>query len=305
MLLGAHPEACTVGELKATNIGNPEQYRCSCGSLIKQCDFWTQVSQAMARRGIRNFDITQAGTSIFEVNSPYARRLLAPLYRKSLLESVRDLGLFFSSAWRAHLPKTNCRNAALVESLQEVTAAKVVIDSSKMALRLKYLLRIPEIDVKVIRMVRDGRAVALTYTDEWSFADASDPALRGGGSGARREPPRRNMADAAREWKRSNEAADCLANQLPASQWIQVCYEELCSQPEQTLKRLCKFLEIDPEKINLNFRSRKQHVIGNGMRLDTTSEIRLDERWRTHLSPTDLDAFLSVAGPLNQQYGYR
>jgi len=258
----------------------------------------------MGKRGIIDFDITRAGTSIFEVQSRYAHRLLAPLYRDSVLESIRDCALWFSPAWHAHYRETQHRNAALVESLQEITGAKLVLDSSKLALRLKYLLQIPRMDIKVIRLIRDGRAVSLTYTDEWSFADAADPKLRGGGSGVRREPPRRDMAAAAHEWKRSNEAADCLVSQLPRSQWIEVRYEELCSQPEPTLRRLCQFLALNPDKIDLNFRSRKQHVIGNGMRLDSTSEIRLDERWREHLSIEDLRAFESVAGKLNRKYGY-
>ena len=112
------------------------------------------------------------------------------------------------------------------------------------------------------------------------------------------------MADAAREWKRSNEAADALTHQLPASQWIQVHYEELCRQPEPTLKRLCEFLGLDPGKLNLNFRLRRQHVIGNGMRFDSTSEIKLDERWKIHLSEWALQLFDEVAGDLNHRYGY-
>lgn len=304
MLLGAHSDVCTVGELKATHLGNPEDYRCSCGSLITQCDFWHDVSRAMAKRGIEGFDITHAGTSIFDVPSGYARRLLAPLYRDSALESIRDHALALSQAWRLHYHETQRRNGALVKSLQELTNAKVIVDSSKIALRLKYLLQIPGLDIKVIRLVRDGRAVALTYTDEWSFADASDPALRGGGSGTRRKPPRRNMADAAREWKRSNEAADCLVKRLPADRWTQVRYEELCARPAQTLERLCDFLEIDPAKINLNFRSCRQHIIGNGMRLDSTDEIKLDDRWRSNLSANELAIFDKTAGVLNRKYGF-
>ena len=29
MLLGSHPDVCTVGELKATSLGNVEEYLCS------------------------------------------------------------------------------------------------------------------------------------------------------------------------------------------------------------------------------------------------------------------------------------
>src|SRR6185503_10428638 len=107
-------------------------------------------------------------------------------------------------------------------------------DSSKVALRLKYLLRIPSLDIKVIRCTRDGRAVSLTYMDDWAFADSADPSLRGGGTGEKRPSVRRNMMEAANEWKRSNEAADCLLAQLPRDQWMEVRYEDLCANPRET-----------------------------------------------------------------------
>jgi hypothetical protein len=304
MLLGAHPDACSAGELKATNMGDPDQYRCSCKLLINQCRFWSDVGGMMQQKGIPDFAITRAGTSIFELQSAYVNRLLAPLYRGPMLEWVRDIALGFSPEWQAHLRETQKRNLALAESLLAVTGARVVVDSSKVALRLKYLLSIPLLNIKVIRVIRDGRAVSLTYMDDWNFADSSDPSLRGGGSGNQRKPPRRNMTEAAREWKRSNEAADCLVARLPRSQWINVRYEDLCAAPLPTLQKLCQFLDLDPGRINLDFRSRQQHVIGNGMRFDSSSEIRLDERWRTNLSPEDLDVFNQIAGDLNRSYGY-
>jgi hypothetical protein len=304
MLLGAQPGACTVGELKATALGDPDSYRCSCHERIRECAFWQEIGRSMARRGISGFNITRAETSIFEAGNPYVQRLVAPLYRGGALEMIRDLGLTFSSDWRKLLATTKRRNLALIESLLEVTGAKVVVDSSKVALRLKYLLPIPDLEIRVIRVIRDGRAVSLTYTDEWNFADSSDPALRGGGSGQRRLPPRRSMAEAANEWKRSNESSDALLATLPRTQWMEVRYEELCANPTATLKRLANFLDLDPQQTRLDFRAVTQHVIGNGMRMDSTSEIRLDERWREVLSSEDLKAFDEVAGELNRRYGY-
>lgn len=306
LLLGAQPGACTAGELKATSLGDPDSYRCSCKQPIRDCECWKKISAAMERRGFPNFDITRAGTSIFEAKSSYARRLLSPLYRGSVMEAVRDLGLALSSEWRHLLSDTNRRNLALIESLLEVNRANVVVDSSKVALRLKYLLKIPNLDIRVIRVIRDGRAVSLTYTDEWNFADSSDPAMRGGGTGDHRPSPRSSMADAANEWKRSNEASDALVASLPSSQWTEVRYEELCADPAGTLRRLATFLDLDldPDQTLLDFRARPQHVIGNGMRMDNTSEIRLDERWKANLTPADLKAFDEVAGDLNRRYGY-
>ena len=304
MLLGAQPGACTVGELKATHLGNVDTYRCSCRENIRECGFWQEIGKAMERHRIPDFDITRAGTSIFEAKSPYVRRLLAPLYRSAALEWVRDFGLSLSGEWRNQLSSSKQRNLALIESILEVSGAKVVIDSSKVALRLKYLLPLRDLEIRVIRVIRDGRAVALTYTDEWNFADSSDPALRGGGNGQRRPPPRRSMAAAANEWKRSNEASDAMVAALPRNQWTEVHYEELCADPEATLKHLAVFLDLDAQQTRLDFRSVPQHVIGNGMRMNSTSEICLDERWKFNLSGEDLRVFDEVAGNLNRSYGY-
>jgi hypothetical protein len=304
MLLGAQPGACTAGELKATSLGDAASYRCSCRKRLLDCYFWKQVGETMATRGYPEFEITKAGTNIFDVQSPYARRLLAPLYRGGALETIRDLALSISPAWRVRLADINDRNLALIESLLEVTGAGVIIDSSKMALRLKYLLKIPNLNVRVIRVIRDGRAVALTYMDDWNFADCADPALRGGGSGKLWQSPRATMAAAANEWKRSNETSDALTATLPPNQWTKVRYEELCADPATTLKRLAAFLDLDAQQTRLDFRAVTQHVIGNGMRLDSTSEIRLDERWKSHLSKEDLQTFDEVAGNLNRRYGY-
>jgi hypothetical protein len=304
MLLGAHPDLCTVGELKATNLGDPNRYRCSCHQPISQCDFWREISARMAAKGLPDFSICDARTSILHIENAYCQRLLSPLHRGAFWEALRDTGLMLSPAWRQHFAETSRRNVALVQSLHEVTGARWVVDSSKIALRLKYLLRQPETEVKILRLIRDGRAVSLTYLNDWAFADASDPALRNGGTGELRPSVRDNMHDAANEWRRSNEASECALQQLPKSQWLELRYEEVCTQPEATLRKICQFLEVDASKINLNFRSRKQHVVGNGMRLDSTSEIRLDERWKTHLSKEDLATFESIAGDLNRKYGY-
>jgi len=288
MLLGAQPEACTVGELRAPSMGDTELYQCSCGRRIKECGFWNQVSQSMQRKGIENFHITSAGTSVVEVGDPYVQRLLEPLLRGKFLETVRDAALGFSGSWRRHLAGVLERNAALVQVLRELAGAKIIIDSSKSALHLKYLLREPSLKIKVIWMIRDGRAVALSLM----------------GHGLKRGTRRETVAAAAREWRRSNEAAGFLLGRLPASDWLEVRYEELCRQPEAMMRRICQFLDLDPEKMVLDFRSRQQHVLGNEMRLKSTSEIRLDERWKTELAAEDLEVFQAEAGQLNRQYGY-
>lgn len=305
MLLGSHPQIATIGEISLSPeaMGDLERYRCSCGQPIRECVFWHKVKQGMAERGCE-FNLDRAGTNYRSVQSRYARRLLRPLHRGTPFELFRDAALALSPTWRKALPEVHRRNAALAATVMEITRAKVIVDSSKVGLRLKYLLRNPQLNIKVLRLIRDGRAVALTYMDPAGFADAKDPARRAGGMGGDREKERLSMAQAAYEWRRCVEEAECILRRLNKSQWTDVRYEDYCNDPDGTLRRLQQFLGVDPGRQPEAFRSVEQHVVGNGMRLDTVSEIRLDQRWRTTLTDQDLRAFDEVAGQVNRRYGY-
>ena len=303
MLLNAHRRVCTVGELKATNMGDLDRYRCSCGSPIRRCGFWRTVGERMAQRGYR-FDLESPGTDFAACPSGYARRLLEPLHRGPIPETVRETSLAVSSRWRRHLEATSLRNAALAEVICSIRGAAWIVDSSKVALRLKYLLRNPDLNVKVIRLIRDGRGVALTYMDPARFADAANPDVRGGGMGGDRQAERQPMSRAAWQWRRSNEEAQALTAGLEPSDWLQVRYEDLCGDPAGVTERVLGFLGV-PGSISLEgFRLGDHHVVGNGMRLDTSTEILLDERWRSVLDREQLGAFDAVAGKLNRSYGY-
>jgi hypothetical protein len=303
MLLASHPEVCTTGELKAQSLGDPDRYRCSCGALIRQCEFWNDIAARMAVRG-HVFDITRSETHLTAGAAPYVQKLLQPLVRGAALEAVRDAALAMSPSWRKRLATFHAVNEALVRSVCDRTGTRVVVDSSKVGIRLKYLLRNPGIDVRVIRLVRDGRAVALTYIDPEHFADATAPELRGGGDGTSRDKERLKPSDAAHEWRRSNEEADAVVASLDPAQYTTVTYEDLCASTPAVLSKIWEFVGVSPFSFGEGWRARNHHVIGNGMRFDSSEEVRIDERWKTALPPAALAAFEAEAGPLNRRLGY-
>jgi len=304
MLLGSHPEVCTAGELKANFLGNADDYLCSCKRKIKACPFWSCIRSEMNRRGFP-LDFTNPQTDVMSVSSQYARWLLKPLHRGYWIESLRDCALFLSPIWRKEEKMVRRKNIELIQCLLDLSGKRMIVDSSKIGLRLKYLQKIDELDIYVLRLIRDGRSVALTYMDPARFADAMDPALRGVGTDSQRLSERLSMKEAAYEWKRSNEEADCILRQFNSNRWMEVRYEELCRSPNIVLAELAKFIGVDAQKISLNFRSNETHVIGNGMRLDDHSDIRFDERWKNQLTAADLNTFDAIAGRLNRRLGYQ
>ena len=302
-LLANHPSVCTVGELKLTSLGDVGQYRCSCRALIEHCPFWLGIQQDMCCRGF-SFSVGNAGTDLGTAATRYVQGLLRPLHRGPLLEWLRDRALALSSQWRVQLPQIQMRNAALASCISLRTGKPILVDSSKIAIRLKYLLRNPGLDVRVIRLVRDGRGVALTYTDPARFADAQDPQLRGGGNGGDRITERLSFAEAVWEWRRSTEEADAVLAGLPHDHWTEVRYEVLCSHPQETLERLFLFLGLDAAPGFTPQRSEEHHIIGNGMRFDTSCDVVLDDRWKSVLTDRELQTFNTIAGPISRRLGY-
>lgn len=303
LLLNVHPKVVTAGELKAENLGDPARYRCSCHSLLRECPFWERVNQRMRESGHPGFQISDAQTHFASIPSPYVRRLLRPLVRDPAVERFRDLALWFSPAWRRGKARMLRRSVDLVHAVARTAGVDTVVESSKIGLRLKYLASTGELDIHVIRLIRDGRAVALTYMEPEEFADARNASLRGGGTGKNRDH-RLSMDAAANEWRRSNEEAEALLAGLGRVRVSEVRYEALCADPLGTLNRLFADLGLEPVASLDDFRGVPHHVIGNGMRLDTDNRIELDDRWRQRLSGEELSVFDTVAGTLNTKYGY-
>lgn len=303
MLLGGHPEICTIGELKMVGMGRVDDYRCSCRSKIRECSFWQGISAEMARHG-HPFDIASPDMDFGIRASRYAQRVLRPLHRGKFFEGLRDTALSLSRSWRDSQDYVRARTLTLLDCVQDLTGKRIVVDSSKTAVRLKLLLRTPGLNVRVIRMVRDGREVALTYMDPRRFADAKEPTLRGGGNGGTGGCEPLSMDVAAMEWMRSNEEAEAAIHSVPRERAIQVRYEDLCRDPNAVLGSVLRFLEVGPTNLLENFRRAQQHVIGNGMRLDDIREIRLDRHWPEVLDAAQLRTFEATAGEMNRKLGY-
>ena len=302
MLLNSHPDIATVGELAPGHMEDTDRYLCSCGRRIKECDFWQAIETGARNAGLP-FSVEEFGTRFCMPESPLATRLLKPLHRGPALERIRDMALRMLTGWPKRFKQICCANEVLAEQILRYYGASTFLDKGNRALRLKFLLR-AGFDVKVIHLVRDGRAVALTYVDPARYADATDPALRGGGTGGDRADERCSMTKAAYDWRRCVEEAEHVLATVDPDRQISVRYEDVCTNTDAALNGILEFLSLDPAARVSNFRSVEHHVVGNGMRLNSTSEIRLDERWRTVLTEEQLEAFNRVAGDLSRKYGY-
>ncbi len=282
-LLDSHPQIASVGEMNGLIPSeDPETYLCSCGKRIRGCEFWQAVSCEMDKRGFE-FDVAHFDTA-FEWGGPrWRQRMRLASLGSPRLDAVRDMLLQALPEERRQLKRALTRNTAFVESVLEITGKCVFVDTSKDHLRARALNRLTAFDVRAIHLVRDPRGVAASRLNRGVRIDARQ---------------------AARQWVRLHRRLQTTLSALPREKYIRVRYEDLCREPQQVLSQLFQFCGVDPDYTITDLRAAPHHIVGNAMRLNNLSAIRLDERWRELLTREQQQEIWQVAGRLGAQFGY-
>jgi len=283
MLLGSSPRIATIGEVSGlVSRNDPLTYLCSCGEKIIDCEFWKEITNRMKNRG-HNFDVANFNTEYDPRGSRLFNRLRIGSVRNSLVDRIRDKILFSLPSERQKIIEYVKRNVDFVESVLETTNKHIFLDSSKSRMLIRTLPVFSNFDVRAIHLVRRVEGVvASSY----------------------RRNPKTNIAKLAQDWVKRHKRLDVTLRTWSPEKYILVRYEDLCQHTEETLNRLLRFLDIQEEIKFSDYKNVKQHVVGNPMRLKPVTDIKVDERWKIELSELQKNQILSIAGKLNQQYGY-
>jgi Sulfotransferase family len=289
-LLAELPGVCPAGEVvHMWQRGVVEDERCGCGEPFSGCGFWRDVGQA-AFGGWAGLD---AGR-VAELRGAVDRTRHIPLLAAPVLRPRvrRDLDEYLGYYTRVY------------SAITEVSGCPMVVDSSKHA-SLAFCLRwSPRLDLRVIHVVRDSRAVAFSWTRKVSRPDAARAS-----SMATYSP-----ATAAGHWNAQNGALQLLAGLgVPT---LRVRYEDLVSSPAAIVARIADFARIEADASQFGFLGadagarwadlRAAHTAsGNPMRFTTGRvAIRRDERWRTAMPSGQRRTVTALTAPLLAQYRY-
>ena len=280
-LLSRHPQIATIGELKATSMGNITEYRCSCGNLILECEFWQTVATYCKSHNV-DFSVESFDTEL-RSNGGLADRLVRATVRGRAFELARKTALKLLPGAESALRESMVRNADIADAVCAVQHREFFLDSSKTPARLKLFAELGAWDLKVINLHRDGRGV----------------------SNSTRKHLGVSMREASRIWADDALEIRRLVRQLDSVPIVTIGYEDLCHEPEEVLATITDGFGL--ERMDLQPGSLKEgihHILGNNMRLNSVSEIRFDETWRSELSKQKLQDFDVVAGELNELLGY-
>lgn len=170
-----------------------------------------------------------------------------------------------------------------------------------------YMKRIAKTlpEAHFVHVIRDGRAVAHSRIKSLSL----------------REVP---MEQAARRWRKRVGRAQRQGGRI--DHYMEIRYERLVTEPEETLRRVCDFISLDWDPVMLSYHERSgerleelnRNIPAWEGKLARSAESRMAlhqqttkppdpsriNRWRDEMTPEDLATFEEIAGETLTELGY-
>jgi len=281
LLLGSHPLVTSLGEVGQFTRYFRNNDQCTCKAPVQECSFWLGVYKLILNED--GIDLIQSSNSDFasfmwghaRLSNPRSiyTRLLYPLLKGvSLVGSSRLLRS--STVLFPAVRKALELNFSLFDAVARVTGSLCVVDSSKSLLRMKLLFLWHPKRLRIVHLVRDGRAVMAS----------------------RMRKRRVSARVAARAWAAYQRRASILLRTIPKDQQRIVRYEDLCDDSNQALIELCSWLKIPYDTTMLNYTDNQHHnLAGNRMRFDCEGKIQRRDEWKSKLTQGDLAVFGRMA----------
>ena len=279
-VLGAFDASESFNELyRVYEDGFAGTSRCACGKQIDACDFWQSVMSSVA--GLR----THIEDCAMDSRKFDRSRMFLSLYNDLL-----------SAQNRSRLARYRDRLCELLHAMASQAEIDTIVDSSKLPTRALVLAGIDSLDVRVIHLLREPRAVANAWLKE-----RYDP---GRESSMNRYGAYRTMAF----WSGRQLMSEQLENRVP---YMQVRYEDFASQPRKTLEDIARFVPgwefraVPVSEIGDVDLGPLHSISGNPDRFKTgVTRIALDEAWRTSPFLPTLNRAAGLIRPISRRYGY-
>jgi len=287
-VLASHPDVVGVGELvNLHSAGWTSNEVCACGKLGTECDFWTRVREGWQRRvpeaTVEGYVALQKRIELFS--------------GLGLVQLARMLRQRFSptSEFHAYLRQTE----ALYQSIAETSGKSIIVDSSKNPIRGALLAHLRGIDLRLVHLVRDARAVV------WSRKKALEADQK---SGVQFPIKPRSALYSVAFWTFMNvlAALTCLFRRRQSQR---MRYEDFVAEPQAQLERLGRMCGLDysttAQALLAGQPLKVEHPIaGNRMRMKGSVTLKPDWEWRDRLPGRDRAVCWLCAGWLLLAFGY-
>jgi len=280
-VLGSAAGAVNLGELQWVWERGVSQNRiCGCGVRFDHCPFWVPVMERLGGVGPEEA----------------ARR---ESLRLSSLDSFAPTAIL-GRWWRRWATRDQADYRAVTDHLYRAAASEadteVIVDSSKRPVYGRMLSGSEELDVYVLHLVRDPRAVVFSWLRRKVNPDF-------GGL-----MPIHPSWKSAAGWMVWNVTGEMMRLRRP-DRYLRVRYEDFISDPKAVTSKVSGFIGADLTPLisqDGSIEVTDSHsVSGNPSRFDTGQvRLRPDHEWRSQIRPWDRAVATLITWPLMLRYSY-
>jgi hypothetical protein len=275
----------TAGELRYLwQRGILGRGECGAGDQVTDCEVWSAVLGKLGEDGSMNAEAI-ARWQDTHLRTRHTLHLLRQ--RPGRPSNMPGLNRYVDLLSRLH------------RAIAEVTAARVVIDSSKRPSDAAVLRLVPGVESYFLHMVRDPRAVAFSWKrpKAWRSDGSSKMRLHG-------------PLYSTTQWLAYNLGAENVMRHVQRARSMRVRYEDFIRAPMDGVARIGRWIGevrepspfVDQSTVRL---SGNHSVSGNPSRFATGPvTIRDDDEWMRRQREADQLLVTAIALPLLSRYGY-
>ena len=286
-MVGELPGVCSLGEVvHLWDRALRDDERCGCGEPFSGCPFWQAIGER-AFGGWHNVSIDRH----FELRARVddvrrTPRLLFGAFGRSFRRDVEEYTDYFQAVYHA---------------AREISGAELVVDSSKYTPLYFCLRRRRDLDLRLLHLIRDSRAVAYSWTKH-----VRRPEATGRDEFMYRIAPGRM----ALIWSVHNTLLALPRFAGSAARTLR--YEDFARDPGAALREVAEFADLDLPPQALDFLSTdsvrlsaSHQVAGNPLRF-TTGDVRIrrDDDWKSKLDRSDRRRVAMLTAPVAAAFGY-
>ena len=280
-VLGCHEHTWSIGEfVHVFERGRRDRELCGCGQLLPECEVWQAIGDA-AFGGWENLDLDETLALQHAVDqNRYAVRTLGQ-GSPELREYAALLG-------------------QLYQAVHAVSGCPVIVDSSKHTSTAYVLRHVPDIDLRLVHLVRDSRGVAYSWTKSVTRPEAV---------GTADQMPRYHPVRSGLKWSAYNAMFHGLTGLgVPL---MRVRYEDdFIADPRRCVAEILAFAGVEPGPLPFVgddwVELTPSHTVsGNPNRFSVGRiDLALDNEWRSRLPAHDRRIVGTMTWPLRRAYGY-
>ena len=288
-MLGEVDGVFAAGEVRSVwERGQRQRRLCGCGLPVPDCPVWSRVIPYAAADADA---MTADEVSEFQLHRLRTRHYLWKWARAMVRARPDRPTVRYVNAW-----------VRLYEGLGRETGVPVVLDSSKYPLDAHLLATVGHVDLRVVHLVRDPRAVAYSWTRRKALRDTA----------AGQEEYLRRFSPLASSviWSIWNTVVETvLRRDLGSDKVLRLRYDDLVARPEASLAAILALAGVDapppPVEDGTVHLDGNHMVSGNPSRF-TGGDVRIrnDDEWQAKMGSADRLLAVLPALPLLRRYGY-